>query len=86
MGSLLVWGDVWSFAVTEYDWSCDLGIFRSWWPKVMSPYTDWKSFVEQLVSEWSRIHSTAKVELHTPCTCCAVSGTTHSTLFYSYMP
>ena len=39
MGSLSVWGDVWSFAVMEYDQSCDLGIFRSWWPKVMSPYT-----------------------------------------------
>ena len=38
MGSSLVWGDVRSFAVTEYDRSCDSGIFRSWWPKVMSPY------------------------------------------------
>ena len=38
MGSLSVWGDVRSFAVTEYDRICDSGIFRSWWPKVMSPH------------------------------------------------
>ena len=37
-GSLSVWGDVWSFAVTEYVLSCDSGIFWSWWPKVVSPY------------------------------------------------
>ena len=24
--------------MTEYVWSCDSGIFRSWWPKVVSPY------------------------------------------------
>ena len=38
MGSSLVWGDVRSFAVTEYDRSCDLGIFLSWRLKFMSPY------------------------------------------------
>ena len=43
MGSSSVWGVVRSFAVTEYDWSCDLGIFQSWWLKVMSPYIPHKS-------------------------------------------
>ena len=38
MGSSSVWGDIQSFAVMEYDQSCDLGIFQSWWLKVMSPY------------------------------------------------
>ena len=38
MGLSLVWGDIWSFAVMEYNWSCDSGIFWVWWPKVMSPY------------------------------------------------
>ena len=38
MGLSSVWGDVWSFAVTEYDRSCDSGIFQSWWLKFMSPY------------------------------------------------
>ena len=40
MGSSSVWGDVRSFAVMEYDWSCDSGIFQSWWLKVMSPYSN----------------------------------------------
>ena len=39
MGSSSVWGDVWSFAVMEYDQSCDSGIFWSWWLKFMSPYS-----------------------------------------------
>ena len=35
----MVWGDIQSFAVTEFVRSSDSGIFRSWWPKVVSPYT-----------------------------------------------
>ena len=39
MGLSLVWGDVRSFAVMAHVRSCDLGIFRSWWLKVVSPYS-----------------------------------------------
>ena len=34
-----MWGDVQSFSVTEFIRSSDLGIFRSWWPKIVSPYS-----------------------------------------------
>ena len=39
MGSLSVWGNIQGFTVTEYVRSCDSGIFRRWWAKVVSPYS-----------------------------------------------
>ena len=39
VGSSAVWGDVWSFATTEYVRSLCSGIFRGWWSEIVSPYT-----------------------------------------------
>ena len=71
----MVWGDIQSFAVTEFVQSCDSGIFRSWWLKIVSPYRDsvhWDLWGPAAVKSINRnFHLAARI-----------NDTTHETKLY----